>query len=330
MLNPRNRNLKIFAGHSNPKLAKDISDKIGVSIGNCSVKTFSDGEFALNNRDNVHGQNVFIIQSTSGSVDEDGRIRSVNDNLIELLMMGRSAKCSGASKVTAVIPYFGYARQDRKVDPRDCITAQLAANLIEHSGFDAALLLDLHAQQIQGFFSRIMVHGITGRYIIYDYFREKLKSIPKENVVVVSPDAGSFKNSDKLAEELGIPIVSISKRRKTANQSEVAAISGDPKGKVCLIRDDMIDTAGTLCGAAKALEEAGAKEIYVAATHGVLSGQAIERLQASPITELALMETIAIPPEKRIAKMRFLPTADILAENIVKIHMGYDLNAPLP
>jgi len=330
MLNPRKRNLKIFAGHSNSKLAKEISDKLGVPIGDCSVKTFSDGEFALSNRDNVYGQNVFIIQSISRSIDEDGTVRSVNDNLMELLMMGKSAKCSGASKVTAVIPYFGYARQDRKVDPRDCITAQLVANLIEHSGFDAALLMDLHAQQIQGFFGRIMVHGITGRYIIYDYFRDKLKGMAIGDVVVASPDAGSFKNSDKLAEELGVPIVSISKRRKTANQSEVAAISGDPKGKICLIRDDMIDTAGTLCNAAKALKNAGAKEIYVAATHGVLSGRAIEKLQAAPITEIALMETIAIPPEMRINKMRFLPTADILAENIIKIHMGYDLNAPLP
>lgn len=322
--------IKIFSGSSNPKLAKEIADKLGVTMANCTLGKFSDGETSLVNRENSHAHDVFVVQPTSGCINEDGTINSVNDSIMELAMLGKSIKNSRAGNVTAVIPYFGYARQDRKIDSRDCITAQLAAEIIENAGFDEILVMDLHAQQVQGFFHKALVHGITARYIIEDWFREKIAPFSKEEIVVASPDAGSYQTSYKLAKKLGVGIIAMSKSRPAPNQSEVTNINGDVKGKICLMRDDMIDTAGTITGAAHALKAAGAKGIYIAATHGVLSGPAIERLKAAPITEIALMETIAIPPSKTLSNMHFLPTSGIFAEFILKMHMGYDLNEPLP
>jgi len=325
MYSHNNEEIKLFAGQSNSKLAQKISAKLGVPIGDCYTTAFADGELNLVNRDNVHGKNVFIIQSTSSS---EGR--SPSDNLMELLMMGKSAINAGAYKIIAVIPYFGYARQDRTVDFRDCITAQLCAEMIENAGFHKVLLMDLHSQQIQGFFHKSQVYGISGRNIIREYFETKFKEFPKEDFVVVAPDEGSFKNSYKLSQRLGTSIAFAGKDRSEANKSSVVASYGDVKDKICLIQDDIIDTAGTICNAAENLKERGAKEIFVAATHGVLSDPAILRLSAAPITEIALLETIALPPEKRISKIKVLETAEIFAEFILKINHGFDLTAPLP
>jgi len=321
----KNYEINLFAGQGNLPLAQKISEKLDIPIGDCRTAPFADGELNLTNRDNSHGKNVFIIQSTSSS---EGR--TPNDNLMELLMMGKSAMNAGAYKIIAVIPYFGYARQDRTVDFRDCITSQLCAEMIENAGFHKVLLMDLHSQQIQGFFHKSQVYGISGKNIIKDYFLTKFENNPKEDFVVVAPDEGSFKNAYKLSQKLGTSIAFAGKDRSEANKSSVVASYGDVKNKICLIQDDIIDTAGTICNAAENLKARGAKEIYVAATHGVLSGPAIERLEAAPINEIALLETIAISPEKRIKKMKILETAEIFAEYILKIHYGFDLDAPIP
>ena len=320
MNNQKECELKIFAGNSNPKLAEKIADKLGVKISDCHAIKFSDGELSLDCNENVYGHDVFIIQSTSNPAAE---------HIFEMMMMCDSAKRSGAARVIGVIPYFGYARQDRKIETGDCITAKLAVSTLESAGFDAYILLDLHSMQIEGFFKTPMTHHINCSSIIESYFSEKISEFGKSNVALVSPDAGSFKRGQKQAKSLGIEHVGMEKYRPAANVAEAVAIIGEVKDKVIFMSDDIIDTAGTICEAAKLLKERGCREIFVAATHGVLSGNALERIKNAPITELALMQTIARPNQKNLPKMRFLPTADIIAEAIYKMHMGYDLNAPL-
>ena len=321
MYNQKNGELKIYAGNSNPKLAEEIAKKLGVAISDFHATRFSDGELRLNCSENVYGHDVFIIQSMSNPAAE---------HMFEMMMMCDSAKRCGASRVIGVIPYFGYARQDRKTKTGDCITAKLAVATLESAGFDAYIFLDLHSMQIEGFFKTHMTHHINCSPIIESYFNEKIKEFGNKNIVLVSPDAGSFKRGQRQAKSLNIGHVGMEKDRPDANVAEAVAIIGDVKNKIVFMSDDIIDTAGTICAASKMLKERGCREIFVAVTHGVLSGPALERIEDSPITELALMQTIAISEEKIIPKMRFLPTGEIIADAILKMHMGYDLNAPLP
>ncbi|NLN40611.1 MAG: ribose-phosphate diphosphokinase [Clostridiales bacterium] len=300
--------IKIFAGNSNRKLAEDIAKHVGIPMGNSDVSTFSDGEISVNIYETVRGADVFVIQSTCSPV---------NDNLMEMLIMIDAFKRASAGRITAVIPYYGYARQDRKAKARDPITAKLIADLITTAGADRVLTMDLHAAQIQGFFS-IPVDHLLGVPILAQHYLER--GFEDEDVVIVSPDIGSVTRARNIANRLNAPIAIVDKRRPRANVAEVMNIIGDVKGKKVLLVDDMIDTAGTLVQGAEALIKNGAKEVYACATHGVLSGPAVERIQSSPIKELVITDTIPLPPEKQIDKIRVLSVAPIFAEAIDRIY----------
>lgn len=303
------RNIKIFTGNSNKKLAEDIADILGISLGHSEVSTFSDGEISVNINETVRGTDVFLIQSTNAPV---------NHNLMELLIMIDALKRASVGRVTAVIPYYGYARQDRKAKARDPITAKLVADLLTAAGADRVLTMDLHAAQIQGYFN-IPVDNLMGCPILAEHFIQKgFKD--RDDVVIVSPDLGSVARSRKFADLLHAPIAIIDKRRPKANVSEVMNIIGDIKGKVCIMIDDMIDTAGTITNGAAALKEKGAKDVYACCSHAVLSGPAIERLEKSVIKEVVMLHTIDLKTEKRISKFTVLPVAPIFAEAIRRIH----------
>ncbi len=299
--------IKLFAGNSNLPLAQKIAKKLNTSLGEVEVSKFSDGETSVHICETVRGRDLFIIQSTSAPV---------NDNLMELLIMIDAAKRASAGRVTAVIPYFGYARQDRKARSRDPITAKLVADLLTSAGADRVLTMDLHAAQIQGFFN-IPVDNLLGGPTLYNYYADKLS----DDFVVVSPDIGSVNRSRKVAERLGVPLAIIDKRRPRANVMEVMNIIGSVEGKRCLLVDDMIDTGGTICQGAQALVDAGAKEIKACCTHAVLSGDAIEKLKNSAIDELVMLDTIYLPAEKRLDKMKILSTADIWAAAIENVYL---------
>ena len=300
--------IKIFAGNSNRKLAEDIAKHVGIPMGNSDVTTFSDGEISVNIYETVRGADVFVIQSTCSPV---------NDNLMEMLIMIDAFKRASAGRITAVIPYYGYARQDRKAKARDPITSKLVADLITTAGADRVLTMDLHAAQIQGFFS-IPVDHLLGVPILAQHYLER--GFEEDNVVIVSPDIGSVTRARNIANRLNAPIAIVDKRRPRANVAEVMNIIGDVKGKIALLVDDMIDTGGTLVQGAQALIDNGAKEVYACATHGVLSGPAIERIQNSPIKELVITDTIPLPPEKQIDKIRILSVAPVFAEAIDRIY----------
>ncbi len=299
--------IKLFAGSSNKLLAEAIARKLNTTLGEAEVGKFSDGETSVHLAETVRGRDLFIIQSTSAPV---------NDNLMELLIMIDAAKRSSAGRITAVIPYFGYARQDRMARSRDPITAKLVADLLTSAGADRILTMDLHAAQIQGFFN-IPVDNLLGGPRLYSYYADKLG----DDFIVVSPDIGSVTRSRKVAERLGCPMAIIDKRRPKANVMEVMNIIGSVEGKRCLLVDDMIDTAGTICQGAQALVDAGAKEIRACCTHAVLSGQAIERLDKSPISELVMLDTIQLPDEKKLPKIKILSTADIWAAAIENVYL---------
>lgn len=298
--------IKIFAGNSNRPLAESIARKLGTELGNIEVCTFSDGEISVHLGETVRGRDLFIVQSTCNPV---------NDNLMELLIMIDAAKRASAGRITAVIPYFGYARQDRKARSRDPITAKLVANLLMSAGADRILTMDLHADQIQGFFD-IPVDNLLGGPILNNYFASY-----KDVDVVVSPDVGSVKRSRKVAEKLNVPLAIIDKRRPKANVMEVMNIIGDVNGKNCLMVDDMIDTAGTICQGAQAIKDNGANKIYACCTHAVLSGPAIERLKKSPIDKLVMLDTIPLPEEKKLDNMEILTTADIFAAAVENVYL---------
>ena len=300
--------IKIFAGNSNRKLAEDIAKHVGIPMGNSDVATFSDGEISVNIYETVRGADVFVIQSTCSPV---------NDNLMEMLIMIDAFKRASAGRITAVIPYYGYARQDRKAKARDPITAKLVADLITTAGADRVLTMDLHASQIQGFFS-IPVDHLLGVPILAQHYLER--GFDNDEMVIVSPDIGSVTRARNIANRLNAPIAIVDKRRPRANVAEVMNIIGDVKGKKALLVDDMVDTAGTLVQGAQALIDNGAKEVYACATHGVLSGPAIERIQNSPIKELVITDTIPLPPEKQIDKIRVLSVAPVFAEAIDRIY----------
>ena len=298
--------LKLFTCNSHPELAQEIAEHMGVELGKSTVTKFSDGETSVSIWESVRGKDCFIIQSTCDPV---------NDNLMELLIMTDALKRASCNSVTAVIPYYGYARQDRKAKARDPITAKLVANMITAAGIDRIITMDLHANQEQGFFD-IPVDHMLGQPMLTDYF--KLKDL--EDMVIVSPDHGSVTRARNMAKPFNVPIAIIDKRRPEPNKSEIMNIIGEVKGKNCVILDDMIDTAGTICNAAKALDDLGAKSVYACATHAVLSGPAIERIEASPIKEMVLLNTIPIPEEKRLKKFTILSAGHIFAETISRVY----------
>ncbi|WAM32048.1 ribose-phosphate diphosphokinase [Caldicellulosiruptor naganoensis] len=301
------KEIKIFAGNSNRELAEEIAKKLNKKLGDAEIGRFSDGEISVKINETVRGADVFVVQSTC---------HPVNENLMELLIMIDAFKRASAGRITAVIPYYGYARQDRKARARDPITAKLVANLITSAGADRVLTMDLHAPQIQGFFDIPLDH-LIGVPILAKYF---LENVNLENAVVVSPDLGSVTRARSFATKLDLPLAIVDKRRPKANVAEIMNIIGDVKDKTAIMVDDMIDTAGTIVAAAQALMDYGAKEIYACCTHPVLSGPAVERIKNSPIKELIVLNTIPLPPEKRIDKIKVLSVADLFAEAINRIY----------
>ena len=302
-----NSKVKIFALNSNKPLAKKIADAVGVPLGKTSVDRFSDGEIRINIEESIRGDEIFIIQSTSAPV---------NDNLMELLIMIDALRRASASTINVVMPYYGYARQDRKARSREPITAKLVADMLEKAGADRVIVLDLHAAQIQGFFD-IPVDHLMGAPLLADYF---LKNGLEKDAVVVSPDHGGVTRARKLAEFLKAPIAIIDKRRPKANVAEIMYIIGSVDGKRCIIIDDMIDTAGTITLASQALMDAGAKEVYACATHPVLSGPAIERLDKSPIKKIIVTDSIQLPEEKQIDKLTQVSVGPLIGDAIKRIH----------
>lgn len=300
--------LKLFSLNANIPLAQEVAKSLGVELSKCSVKKFSDGEVSINIEESVRGCEVFVIQSTSDPV---------NDNLMTLLIMIDALRRASVDTINVVIPYYGYARQDRKARSREPITAKLIANLLQVAGADRIIALDLHALQIQGFFD-IPVDHLMAAPIISNYFKEKITDM--EDVVVVSPDHGGVTRARKLADALNTPIAIIDKRRPKPNVAEVMNIVGNIEGKTCILIDDIIDTAGTITLGAKALKERGAKEVYASCSHAVLSGQALERIEDSPIKELVYANTIHIPEEKKLDKMVPLCVGDLIAKAIYRIH----------
>lgn len=310
-MNFHGKDIKIFSANSNPLLARRIAERLGLPLGRSEVKTFSDGEIAVSINESVRGSDVFVVQSTCAPV---------NDHLMELLIMMDAFKRASAARITAVIPYFGYARQDRKAKARDPISAKLVADLLTAAGADRVLTMDLHAPQIQGFFN-IPVDHLVGAPILANYFREFIAANGgSERFVVVSPDLGSVTRARNFAARLDCPIAIVDKRRPRANVCEVMNIIGEVAGKTVLLLDDMIDTAGTLCSAAAAVMENGADRVFAAATHAVLSGPAIERLRESRLERVVLLDTIALPPEKQLDKFTVLPVAPVFSEAIERIY----------
>ncbi|MDD6415628.1 MAG: ribose-phosphate diphosphokinase [Lactobacillus sp.] len=308
-------NIKLFALNSNKPLAERIAKRMGVKLSTSSVVRFSDGEIQVNIDDSVRGKDVFLIQSTSAPV---------NDNLMELLIMIDAVRRASAASVNIVLPYYGYARQDRKTRAREPITAKLVADMIQTAGADRVLSLDLHAPQIQGFFD-IPVDNLMGAPLLADYF---LSNHLEEDAVVVSPDHGGVTRARKLAEFLGTPIAIVDKRRPRANVAEVMNIIGDVKGKRAILIDDMIDTAGTITLAAQALKDAGATEVYACATHAVLSGPAIDRLNNSVIKRLVLTDSIQQPAEKNLDKMTLVSVGPLMGDAI-KLILEHKAMSPL-
>ena len=312
------KSIKIFTGNSNPNLAKAICQELGVPLGNSEVGSFADGENFASIYETVRGADVFVVQSTC-PFEKDGRLHTVNDSLMELLIMIDALRRASAGRITAVIPYFGYARQDRKTKPRDPISAKLVANLIAEAGADRVLTMDLHANQIQGFFD-IPVDNLLGSPIFVDHFTKKYADC-HDDTMVVSPDVGSVSRARAFAQKLNMPLAIVDKRRQKANSSEVMNIIGDVRGKKVILFDDMVDTAGSLCGAAQALVElGGAVDVIACASHGVLSGPAVERIEKSVLKEVYFLDTV--PPKAGVAcdKIKYLSVAHMFAEAIERIY----------
>ncbi|EPU1813169.1 ribose-phosphate diphosphokinase [Listeria monocytogenes] len=299
--------LKIFSLNSNRELAEEIAKEVGIELGKSSVTHFSDGEIQINIEESIRGCHVYVIQSTSNPV---------NQNLMELLIMIDALKRASAATINIVMPYYGYARQDRKARSREPITAKLVANLIETAGATRMITLDMHAPQIQGFFD-IPIDHLNAVRLLSDYFSERHLG---DDLVVVSPDHGGVTRARKMADRLKAPIAIIDKRRPRPNVAEVMNIVGNVEGEVCIIIDDIIDTAGTITLAAKALREAGATKVYACCSHPVLSGPAMKRIEESPIEKLVVTNSIALPEEKWIDKMEQLSVAALLGEAIVRVH----------
>ncbi len=301
-----NECFKMFTLNSNPELAEEMASILGCQLGKCSVSRFSDGEIQINLEESVRGSEVYLVQSTS---------QPANEHIMELLIMIDALKRASAKNINLVIPYYGYARQDRKARSREPITSKLVANLLEKAGATRVVVMDLHAPQIQGFFD-IPVDQLLGVPLLSEYFAAK----ELDDIVVVSPDQGGVVRARKLANQLNAPIAFIDKRRPKPNVAEIMNIVGNIEGKNAILIDDLIDTAGTITIAAKALMEMGAKSVYACCTHPVLSGPAIERIESSPIKELVVTNTIQLPEEKRIDKIKTISVAPLLVDAIDRIH----------
>jgi ribose-phosphate pyrophosphokinase len=300
--------LRIFTGNANPELAKRITEELGTPLGEICVTQFSDGEISVKIEESARGQDIFIVQPTCAPV---------NDNLMELLIMIDAFRRASARRITVVLPYYGYARQDKKVKPREPVTARLVANLITQAGASRVLCVDLHAGQIQGFFDLPVDHLYAGP-LIADYLISE--GLHDGNTVVVSPDVGGVTRARLLAEHLHTPIAIIAKRRPEPNQVEIMEIIGDVSGKVCVMVDDMIDTGGSIVQGAEALVERGAAAVHACCTHAILSGNAVTRVNCSPLRSLLITDTIPLPKEKQSAKIKLLSVAPLLADAILRIH----------
>jgi ribose-phosphate pyrophosphokinase len=304
--------LMVLSGRANTPLAERVASSVGCELGRATIRNFEDGEIFVRIDDNVRGRDLYIIQSTIPP----------SDNILELLLLLDAARRASAYRITAVIPYFGYARQDRKDQPRVAIGAKLMANMIVAAGADRVLSIDFHQHQLQGFFD-IPVDHLYAAPVFTRYFREK----QLDNLVVVSPDVGSAKMARGFAKRLGASFGIIDKRRPAANVSEVMNVIGDVDGKDCLLSDDMIDTAGTMAQAARALKERGARDVYACATHALLSGPAVDRLRAAPFTEIVVTDTIPVPPEKQFETLRVLSTDELLAKAVRYTHVNESVSS---
>ena len=307
MLNQIHGAIKIFAGNSSQKLAQEICSRLDLELGKLEVGKFSDGETSVNIKESVRGCDVFIVQSTN---------TPVNDNLMELLLIMDACKRASAGRITAVMPYFGYARQDRKARSRDPISAKLVADILQTAGANRVLTMDLHSSQLQGFFN-IPVDNLKGESVISRYLRKK--GVPND-LTIVSPDTGSVVRSRAMASKFNVPLAIIDKRRPQANVMEVMNVIGDVKGRTCFMLDDMIDTGGTICQGAQALIDHGAKEVIACCTHAVLSGPAIERIESSVLSKLIVLDTIDLPASKKIDKIEIVSVADTFAEAIERVY----------
>ncbi len=307
MLNQVHGAIKIFAGNSSRKLAKEICQQLDLELGELDVGKFSDGETSVNIKESVRGCDVFIVQSTN---------TPVNDNLMELLLICDACKRASAGRITAVMPYFGYARQDRQAHARDPISAKVVADIIQTAGANRVLTMDLHSSQVQGFFN-MPVDNLLGMPVLAKYIKKI--GVP-EDLIIVSPDTGSVVRSRAMASRFDAPLAIIDKRRPRANVMEVMNVIGDVRGKTCLMLDDMIDTGGTICQGAEALAAHGAKEVIACCTHPVLSGPAIERLEKSILSKVIVLDTIDLAPEKRIDKIEVVSISDIFAEAIERVY----------
>jgi len=305
--------LKILSGNANIELAKQITQKLGVELSEAKVGRFSDGEIQVKIVDNVRGADCYIIQPTSSPV---------NENLMELLIIADALKRASAKRITAVMPYYGYGRQDRKAEPRVPITARLVANLLATAGITRVLTMDLHAGQIQGFFD-IPVDHLYGMPVILNYFQDK----NLKDVVVVSPDAGGVERARSFAKHFNADLAIVDKRRPRPNEAAIMNIIGDVKDKVCIILDDMVDTAGTLTKVAEAIKEKGASKVYATASHGVLSGDAKKKIQKSCIEELVITDSIPLSKDGPNNKITVLSIASILAEAIMRISNDESISA---
>lgn len=300
--------LKIYALSSNRPLAEKIAQDVGVELGDVTVRKFSDGEIRINIEESIRGDHVYVVQSTSAQS---------NDNLMEVLIMIDALRRASAKTINIVLPYYGYARQDRKAKAREPITAKLVANMLTHAGADRILTLDLHAAQIQGFFD-IPVDHLLGASLLANWFTDK--GLGGDDTVVVSPDHGGVTRARKMAEFLKTPIAIIDKRRPKANVAEVMNIIGDIEGKTAVLIDDLIDTAGTITLAAEALKEKGAKRVYACGTHPVFSGPAIERIKNSSIEKMVVTDSILLPEEKQLDKIERVSVGPLMGHAIKRIH----------
>lgn len=312
-MNTGGRNIKIFTGNANKELAKKICAELKITLGLSEVGTFSDGEISVNIEETVRGVDVFVIQPTCPPT---------NDNIMELLIMIDALKRASAGRINAVIPYYGYARQDRKAKSRDPITSKLVADIITASGADRVVSMDLHAAQLQGYFD-IPVDHLLGGAILADYF----KDFANKDTVIVSPDVGGVQRARNFASILDLPIAIIEKRRQKANESEVMNVIGDIEGKHAIMVDDIIDTAGSMTKAAQALKDFGAKSVYACCTHAVLSGPAIERIQNSVIEKLVVTDTIPLTEEKQIDKIDVVSVAPMFAKAITRIYNNESISS---
>ena len=312
------KRLMVFAGRSSQELGSRIAARLGIDLGEVTLKTFANGEIYCRYEESVRGADVFLVQSTC---------KPVNDSLMELLVMIDAARLASAHRITAVIPWYGYSRQDKKSAPREPITAKLVAAMLEAAGVDRVLTMDLHAGQVQGFF-RVPVDHMTALPMFVDHFRERVRmgDIPGR-IVVVSPDAGRAKLASHFAERLGAELAVLTKQRPEHNSAEITLLIGDVEGQVAVLIDDMIDTAGTLCAGAKVVKDSGATRVFACATHGLLSGSAVERLNDSVIEEVVLCDTVPLPPEARTDQFTVISADRILADSVHNVFCDESVSA---